>query len=728
MGAYEQILTNVAVVAGVNLLTFTLPAPPTSAPVSFSAIARFRLSTTPNLQPTGPAEDGEVEDYAMNINRVILPDGTLGDGYTFTERVQPRIRRPYDPELAYGYDYEALPARTVGTTVVPAGDKFTEVELLAGFGDNVFTIHLFNTTTGKYETAPLATVTAPAIINFEDGSVEDATGMRPNVFSPILGGVDKFRVLGIELSAGLLPTDTDAFPTYLAFGDADNNGTAIVNFKMTPLATPVAVTESFSTREDEALLGTGLLDNDTDRNGDPLTAFVFSQPSNGTVVVNPNGTFTFTPNANFNGTDSFRYRAFDGLQFSDPVVVTVAVTSVNDAPIGGNSVVELLEDSIATLAPSNIVFSDPSDSPANALHSITIASLPAVGALKLSGVDVTVGQVISAADIGNLTFTPEANANGNPYATVSFRVKDNGGTANTGVDTAIADSTLSFRVLAVNDAPSIVLGGNQSVREDAGATTVTGWASNISAGPANENSQVLTINVTSDNQALFSVQPAIAADGTLTFTPAPNAFGTAIVSVQVKDDGGTSNGGVDSSSVQTFAIEITPVNDAPTFSLGLIQSALEDAGPQSGAGAITAISPGAANESGQVLTFTVTNDNNALFTVQPAIAADGTLTYTPAPNANGTTVVSVQLKDDGGVADGGVDTSSVQTFTLSIVPVNDAPNFTPGPIRRCSRTAAPLRSLVGPQALRPGRATNRLKCSRSPRPTTTPHCSRHNPA
>ncbi len=93
----EQVLNDVAVVAGVNLLTFNLPNPPANAPQTFTAIARFRLSTQADLQPTGLAQDGEVEDYAMNITRVILPNGTNGGGYTFSERVPPRVRRSYDP-------------------------------------------------------------------------------------------------------------------------------------------------------------------------------------------------------------------------------------------------------------------------------------------------------------------------------------------------------------------------------------------------------------------------------------------------------------------------------------------------------------------------------------------------------------------------------------------------------------------------------------------------------
>jgi hypothetical protein len=64
--------------------------------------------------------------------------------------------------------------------------------------------------------------------------------------------------------------------------------------------------------------------------------------------------------------------------------------------------------------------------------------------------------------------------------------------------------------------------------------------------------------------------------------------------------------------------------------------------------------------------FIVSNDNTDLFSVQPAVSPTGTLTYTLAPNTTGTATVSVQIHDDGGTANGGDDTSAVQTFTIDV--------------------------------------------------------------
>ncbi|MCX7422381.1 MAG: tandem-95 repeat protein, partial [Planctomycetia bacterium] len=274
---------------------------------------------------------------------------------------------------------------------------------------------------------------------------------------------------------------------------------------------------------------------------------------------------------------------------------------------------------------------------------------------------------------GTLTFTPAANANG--AATVTVRIHDNGGIAIGGIDTSAAQ-TFTITVTAVNDVPSFTKGPNQTVNEDAvGVQTVTGWATDFSRGATNESAQTLSFLVTNDNAALFKTAPAISATGVLTYTLNPNANGVANVSVKIKDDGGVANGGVDTSAAQVFAINVTPVNDAPSFKKGADQSTNEDTAV-SVANWATLISAGAPNESGQTLDFQMTNDNNGLFLVQPAIGANGTLTYTPALNASGAANITVKLHDNGGGTAPNVDLSAAQTFKITIKPVNDLPTAT----------------------------------------------------
>jgi hypothetical protein len=174
--------------------------------------------------------------------------------------------------------------------------------------------------------------------------------------------------------------------------------------------------------------------------------------------------------------------------------------------------------------------------------------------------------------------------------------------------------------------------------------------------------------VANDNSALFSVQPSLGPNGTLTYTPAANANGIATVTVRVRDDGGTVNGGVDTSAAQTLTIAVAAVNDPPTFTAGADQVVALDSGPRSVIAWATGLSAGPVNELTQSVNFIVTNGNPELFSVQPTLTPNGTLTFTPAPGASGVATVTVLLHDSGGTANGGVDTSAAQTFTVTIQP------------------------------------------------------------
>jgi hypothetical protein len=275
---------------------------------------------------------------------------------------------------------------------------------------------------------------------------------------------------------------------------------------------------------------------------------------------------------------------------------------------------------------------------------------------------------------------------------VSVRAVDTGGTAGGGINTSPAQ-TFSITVASVNDPPSFTGGANQTVREDSGAQSVAHWATGISPGPAAEAGQSVSFTVSSDTPGLFAAggQPAVSANGTQTFTPAPDANGIATVSVSAVDDGGVANGGVDTSALQALTISVTAVNDPPSFAAGSGQVVLEDAGAQSIAGWATGISPGPADEAGQSVSFTVSSDNPGLFAVggQPAVSTNGMLTFTPAPDANGTATVSVSAVDDGGTANGGVDTSVTQTMQISVAAVNDAPSFAAGADQTVAENTGP---------------------------------------
>ena len=268
----------------------------------------------------------------------------------------------------------------------------------------------------------------------------------------------------------------------------------------------------------------------------------------------------------------------------------------------------------------------------------------------------------------------------NVFGTASVRVtlKDNG--SNTPPSQNTSDTkVINIIVQPVNDPPSFIKGVDQVVVEDAGEQRINNWAKEITSGPENESLQIMSFEVKTDNNDLFAIPPTISAtSGTLIFQSKPDLSGVANVSVSLKDDGGTDSGGIDTSTIQVFTITVYEVNDQPTFSKGPDQLILEDAGEQQIVGWAKSISAGPPNESGQLLTFHVTPDNESLFAILPEVDAYGKLTYTPKSDTYGSTLVSVYLQDNGGLENGGNNTSPMYQFTIHIESVNDAPSFVPG--------------------------------------------------
>ena len=348
-------------------------------------------------------------------------------------------------------------------------------------------------------------------------------------------------------------------------------------------------------------------------------------------------------NPEWSGTETITFKATDPDNLYDEDGAAFTVTAVNDAPVLSDIPSQsIFEGSLFTQINLDNYVSDAD----NTASQITWT---ASGDTQL---DVTINNRVATIGI------PNADWNGSE--TITFRATDPG--------LAWDDDAAVFTVTAVNDPPSFTPGGNQTVSEDTGAQTVSAWATSISAGPANESAQTLIFNVLNNNISLFSVQPAINPAGTLTYTPAANANGIATVTVSLRDSGGTENGGDDTSDNETFTITVTAVNDTPSFTKGPDQTRDEDSGAQTVNNWSTNINDGDP-ELAQVLTFNVSNTNTTLFTVQPAISSTGTLTWTAAPNAFGTALVTVTLSDDGD----GANQSSAQTFNISITGINDAP-------------------------------------------------------
>lgn len=211
--------------------------------------------------------------------------------------------------------------------------------------------------------------------------------------------------------------------------------------------------------------------------------------------------------------------------------LTVTVQGSNDAPTAVDDTFATDEDTAVTLAQAQLKGNDTDPDNANSQLSVVAVSNPSNGLVVLNG-------------DGTVTFTPAANYNGT--AGFDYTISD-------GSSTDIGHVTIN--VAAVNDQPSFVPGGAVTVVQYSGTYGPTGWATSISAGPADEIGQSLTFQVSNDNNSLFTVagQPSLDASGNLTFTPAAGAIGSAMVTVTLQDNGG----GTDTSTPQVFQITVS---------------------------------------------------------------------------------------------------------------------------------------------------------------------------
>jgi len=118
----------------------------------------------------------------------------------------------------------------------------------------------------------------------------------------------------------------DSF-TYKAYDGTDYSNVATVSITVTAINdAPSASGDSYAATEDTTLVvvAPGLLTNDSDVDGDPISAVVVTPPAHGTLALNADGSFSYMPNLDFIGDDSFTYKANDGT--SDSNVVTVSIT------------------------------------------------------------------------------------------------------------------------------------------------------------------------------------------------------------------------------------------------------------------------------------------------------------------------------------------------------------------------------------------------------------------
>ena len=180
-----------------------------------------------------------------------------------------------------------------------------------------------------------------------------------------------------------------------------------------PNAAPVGAADAYGTEEDTPLTveAPGVLTNDTDADGDDLTATGVTQPANGEVSLAADGSFSYTPDAGFSGTDTFTYQADDGTARSAATTVTLTVEEdagpVNTAPVAGNDAYATVEDE-PLLLPAPGVLANDTDADGDVLTA-TGVSQPLNGTVTL------------AAD-GSFSYAPDAGFSGKDVFT--YRADD----------------------------------------------------------------------------------------------------------------------------------------------------------------------------------------------------------------------------------------------------------------------------------------------------------------
>ena len=386
--------------------------------------------------------------------------------------------------------------------------------------------------------ATTVTITVTPVVDLPVAN-DDAIQTDQNVtfngnvtFNDVEGDGDALTVtLVSDVTNGTLTIQADGSFTYvpntdyLGFDsfeytlcDADGCDNAIVTIEVQiPNDAPIAVDDTYTTNEDIVLNG-NVDDNDSDPNGDTLTFTLNTSTTNGTLIFTVDGTFSYTPNAEFFGTDSFTYTACDYLGECDQATVTITVTQVIDPHTA-------IDDSLTTLINTAII----ANVLANDLNpeGLELSSFIATGPLH--------GDITLNAN-GTLTYTPDANFIGLDSLTY------------------FACNTLGVCPLATVYI-NVVLPSNPPIAENDvfnifENTTLT---NNVSVNDSDPDGDVLTYAIVNNTvDGTFTLN----ADGSFTFIPNLDFFGTVVITYEVCDPSGVCD-------QATVSINVYPVNTAP---------------------------------------------------------------------------------------------------------------------------------------------------------------------
>lgn len=279
---------------------------------------------------------------------------------------------------------------------------------------------------------------------------------------------------------------SDSF-TYKIVTDSSESNTATVSITVNPVNDqPVAADDSASTFANTPAV-INVLANDSDIDGDALTASVTSAPQNGIAALNADQSITYTPNAGFTGTDTFTYSAGDGSTLSAPATVTVTVT---EQPQGVGDSYSTNEDTLLNIAAPGVLGNDRFTGAASA----AIVTPASHGSLAFN------------AD-GSFSYTPSANYSGSDSFTYMFTVN--------GLESTVA--AVELTVNPVNDAPV-------AAYDSAVTAFNTAIAVNVLSNDTDADGNALSVGAITGMPANGSA--VINPDNTITYTPNTGFSGT----------------------------------------------------------------------------------------------------------------------------------------------------------------------------------------------------------
>ena len=472
---------------------------------------------------------------------------------------------------------------------------------------------------------------------------------------------------------------------------AQSATTVQIGITVIPSTRPFAVNDMFPPAAAPAILEgsptytLNVLANDLTHASETAVLVSVGQPGVGlgsTAIVSNQVVYT-PPSSDFFGTVTFTYIMNETDNFApngdsggnSSATVTLIITNVNDAPAGTDNTLTTVEDTDKVLTTANFGFSDPNDVPPDSLLNVKITTVPApaTGTLLLnSTTTVVAGQSISATDIanGNLKFHPASNGNGAAFASFTFQVQDNGGTANTGVDTDPTPNTLSFDVTADNDAPVANPDGSS------GSPLTTPEETDLVITVLTNDTDVdqpvgVPLTVSTFSQPTNGAGSVVLnGDGTFTFSPATNFNGASTFTYQVRDNQNAL------SNTATVFLNVTGLNDAPTagnaiYTVGEGQT-LTTTGknsPNGGTGLLRnspAIVTDPDSPRSSLTVSLVSGPAEGTFTFSPT--GDGSFSYSPRTDQQPLASVTFTYTASDGTA-----TSNTGTITINITATNDAP-------------------------------------------------------